>query len=86
MKTAITLLFEKLDRVGDQAFLTYLKVNRQNILELEREQIKKANLDGYMEARKYNSSSDKVITTEAYYEENYGQAGRAFTQDLISKK
>jgi hypothetical protein len=37
--TTLQLLFQKLDRVGDQQFLTYLKVNRENILELEKEEL-----------------------------------------------
>ena len=97
--TTLQLLFQKLDRVGDQQFLTYLKVNRANILELEKEQIIDAGnacslktiahrqeLEEMTEDELRNSLVEDVISYgEDYYEQKHGQAGRAFTQDLIPK-
>ena len=77
--TTLQLLFQKLDRVGDQQFLTYLKVNRANILELEKEQI----IDAYNEPLWITGKPN--IRAEEYYEQRHGAAGRAFTQDLIPK-
>ena len=56
-----------------------------DLLEKEKEQIKKANMDGYKEGCTYHSFDHQPKTTEQYYNQEYGQAGRTFTQDLIPK-
>lgn len=78
--TTLQLLFQKLDRVGDQQFLTYLKVNRANILELEKEQIVDARNSGIVATLK-----GYAISNDEYFEQTHGRAGRTFTQDLIPK-
>jgi hypothetical protein len=42
-------------------------------LEKEKEQIKKANLDGYKEGCTYHSFDHRPITSEEYYNQTYNQ-------------
>jgi len=46
MKTVMQMVFEKFDRMPEDVFLTYLKVNREGILEMEKEQLKDMYLRG----------------------------------------
>ena len=43
------------------------------LLEKEKEQIKKANLDGYKEGCTYHSFDHRPITSEEYYNQTYNQ-------------
>ena len=46
---------------------------KKNILEKEKEQIKKANMDGYKEGCTYHSFDHQPKTTEQYYNQTYNQ-------------
>ena len=69
MKTAVQWLKEQyIDRgetIPSGAF--------QEALEMERVQIKKANMDGYKEGCTYHSFDHQPKTTEQYYNQTYNQ-------------
>ena len=82
MKTALQELIEYVDNpmksnaISKLELVFYLK---NTLLEKEKEQIINATCLG-----KYNNIDDRQ-KGEEYYNQEYGQAGRTFTQDLIPK-
>ena len=63
MKTAMQLLFEKIDRMPEYLIATYLKVNRNGLLEKEKEQIQEAHKSGGYEMF--------TRTSKQYYNQTY---------------
>lgn len=61
MKTALQQLIEHLDPIHSG-----IKQKAEELLEVEKEQIMKANIDGYVEAQNYGETS-----AEQYYNETY---------------
>jgi len=53
--------------------LDMIKQEIKKALEKEKEQIKKANMDGYKEGCTYHSFDHRPKTTEQYYNETYNQ-------------
>ena len=52
---------------------TLIKIQVKEALEKEKEQIKKANMDGYKEGCTYHSFDHQPKTTEQYYNQTYNQ-------------
>ena len=46
---------------------------KKNIIEKEKEQIMKANMDGYKEGCTFHSFGHRPLTTEQYYNQTYNQ-------------
>lgn len=83
MKTALQELIERLDKTEKQldkennlvmsSALFAAKSMALESLEKEKEQIKKANMDGYKEGCTYHSFDHRPKTTEEYYNQTYNQ-------------
>ena len=78
MKTAMQQFVENnfyIDGSGDYQFKweedTPMTDEINEVLEKEKEQIKKANMDGYIEGCTYHSFDHRPKTTEQYYNETY---------------
>jgi 3-phenylpropionate/cinnamic acid dioxygenase small subunit len=68
MKTAVDYIVEMASELGYVPSEFYDKAK-----ELEKEQIKKANMDGYKEGCTYHSFDHQPKTTEEYYNQTYNQ-------------
>ena len=55
------------------ARLTIFKASAERLLEKEKEQIMKANMDGYKEGCTFHSFGHRPLTTEEYYNQTYNQ-------------
>jgi hypothetical protein len=69
MKTAMQWLKEQYIERGETIPLGVF----EEALEKEKEQIKKANMDGYKEGCTYHSFDHQPKTTEQYYNQTYNQ-------------
>jgi hypothetical protein len=61
------------DRSGFDYYYQFIMNKLNELLEKEKEQIKKANMDGYKEGCTYHSFDHQPKTTEQYYNETYNQ-------------
>jgi hypothetical protein len=68
MKTAIQIAIENIDQCLNADDTKDMLIN---LLEKEKEQIKKANMDGYKEGCTYHSFDHRPKTTEEYYNQTY---------------
>ena len=77
-------LIDELKRVQSMTNMNFVIRIATDLLEKEKEQIKDAyHKGGYLLIKKpYGEFVEEV---EQYYNQEYGQAGRTFTQDLIPK-
>ncbi len=66
-QTAIQIAIESYQNDG-VSFTDWFMDNSSMLLAMEKEQIMKANIDGYEEAQNYGETS-----AEQYYEETYGK-------------
>jgi hypothetical protein len=81
MKTAIekleALFYNEADpTINSSSWVIHERTFKKLILaakEIEKEQIKKANLDGYKEGCTYHSFDHRPITSEEYYNQTYNQ-------------
>ena len=72
MKTALQELWDYIDaNYHEDGFNLYDA--KEISLEKEKEQIKKANMDGYKEGCTYHSFDHRPKTTEEYYNQTYNQ-------------
>jgi len=69
-KTAMTHLIEKILRMPESNIKGFLKISGPAYIEAEKEQIMKANLDGFIQAYDIFPGED-VKTDEQYYNETY---------------
>ena len=51
----------------------FMDMGKKAMLEKEKEQIKKSNMDGYKEGCTYHSFDHQPKTTEQYYNQTYNQ-------------
>jgi hypothetical protein len=70
MKTAMQELIDEVRKLRKNGFSVDDKY-LQGLLEKEKEQIKKANMDGYKEGCTYHSFDHRPKTTEEYYNQTY---------------
>ena len=70
IKHMLEVLFAKTDIVTIESLLDYIQ---NKGLQDEKEQIQKANMDGYKEGCTYHSFDHRPKTTEQYYNETYKQ-------------
>jgi hypothetical protein len=73
MKTAIEYLFEEFFKVKWDCMQGNKPIIFEQAKAIEKEQIKKANLDGYKEGCTYHSFDHRPITSEEYYNQTYNQ-------------
>jgi hypothetical protein len=74
MKTAIQELIDSIRFTDKECYATMFDEGIFQIaLEKEKEQIKKANLDGYKEGCTYHSFDHRPITSEEYYNQTYNK-------------
>jgi hypothetical protein len=73
MKTAMQEMIEYLENTYYVKEILDWEDIKKNILEKEKEQIKKANMDGYKEGCTYHSFDHQPKTTEQYYNQTYNQ-------------
>jgi hypothetical protein len=73
MKTAMQELISELKRVEDYPMMSFVIKTANDLLEKEKEQIMKANMDGYKEGCTFHSFGHRPVTTEEYYRQTYNQ-------------
>ena len=75
MKTVIQYLLENFDNMPEYLFYTYLKVKRNKLLEIEKDQIIQGHFAGWSDAYDYikSDSNDRARQAEEYYDETYNQ-------------
>jgi hypothetical protein len=73
MKSAMQELIDELKLIEAYPMLPLVLKMATELLEKEKEQIKKANLDGYKEGCTYHSFDHRPITSEQYYNQTYNQ-------------
>ena len=75
MKTVIQYLLENFDNMPEYLFYTYLKVKRNKLLEIEKDQIIQGHFAGWSDAYDYlkSDSNDRARQAEEYYNETYNQ-------------
>jgi hypothetical protein len=69
-----TAMQQLMDLMSEQPFTFGNAINLviiNELLEKEKEQIKKANMDGYKEGCTYHSFDHRPMTTEQYYNQTY---------------
>jgi hypothetical protein len=72
MKTAMQELRDDLIQIfNDNNIPIVLQIDKY--LEKEKEQIMKANMDGYKEGCTFHSFGHRPVTTEEYYRQTYNQ-------------
>jgi hypothetical protein len=76
MKTAMQELIDELKRVQSMTNMNFVIRIATDLLEKEKEQICNSYVEGL---------EGLYMGAEEYYNKEYGQAGRTFTQDLIPK-
>ena len=76
MKTAMQELIDELKRVQSMTNMNFVIRIATDLLEKEKEQICNSYVEGL---------EGLYMGAEEYYNQEYGQAGRTFTQDLIPK-
>jgi hypothetical protein len=73
-KTAMQELIDDIQQAFKGQWGVYLNSEKfAPYLEKEKEQIKKANLDGYKEGCTYHSFDHRPITSEQYYNQTYNK-------------
>jgi hypothetical protein len=73
MKTAMQELIEYLENIYYVKEILDWEDIKKNIIEKEKEQIMKANMDGYKEGCTFHSFGHRPLTTEQYYNQTYNQ-------------
>ena len=73
MKTAMQELIDELERVRLMTNMNFVIRIATDLLEKEKEQIMKANMDGYKEGCTFHSFGHRPLTTEEYYRQTYNQ-------------
>ena len=73
MKTAMEEFIEYLEKAYYINELTNFDKDKIQFLEKEKEQIMKANMDGYKEGCTFHSFGHRPLTTEEYYRQTYNQ-------------
>ena len=73
MKTAMQELINELKLIEDYPMSPLVLKMATDLLEKEKEQIMKANMDGYKEGCTFHSFGHRPLTTEEYYNQTYNQ-------------
>ena len=74
MKTAMEQALARIELLyGMKPDAIHWEMFKNDCMEKEKEQIKKANLDGYKEGCTYHSFDHQPKTTEQYYNQTYNQ-------------
>ena len=73
MQTVLQELISELKRVEDYPMMSFVIKTANDLLEKEKEQIMKANMDGYKEGCTFHSFGHRPLTTEEYYRQTYNQ-------------
>jgi hypothetical protein len=73
MKTVLQELISELKRVEDYPMMSFVIKTANDLLEKEKQQIMKANMDGYKEGCTFHSFGHRPLTTEEYYRQTYNQ-------------